>query len=394
MPKCFFFYAALLGLSFAKAQFSYKELFAENNDGIYADRAICVNQSKQQLVYACRDASSGNISIREYIDLNEKKINFDVYSRAVDPHEIISLKNGGYALGGRDIFLLINSDLSIKSSIGHKMLDWRASNTGMDYWKCGTGGSTGTAVDFLELAENPSGTLVASLFIWHKMESGGRQAIRLGLAVADMNNEGKSKIYDLDVETYSGSHNPIEASEEVEIGFLDDKHLLIANSGDNNATEPYYMIVDASLIAAGTPLEALKWKGKLNDEVPRNFITNKGVVYYVHYGNTVGKALWDGKKLTIKTEYKYNTRVSSPLEYIEDFDDQYFLVMTGYGDFYKVSKSDLGLTFLSRLNTKYSNYFLDVKPLDAAKNQVVVLMRENANSSSPGPFHLGILQLK
>ena len=143
-------------------------------------------------------SSDGTLTLKKYTPPDFLKYNVTSFEKPDDPHEIIALKNGGYAVAGRNFFGILagEEDMTVTKSIGTKMLDWRALSTHtngstMALWKQNGAGTTGTAVDFLELAESPNGNYVCGLFLYQQWNGNNQPIMRLGLAISDLTQGGK-----------------------------------------------------------------------------------------------------------------------------------------------------------------------------------------------------------
>jgi hypothetical protein len=422
MKKIFFYCVFLSATSiYAQSGFSYKDIAIENDNRTQADEAACID--KEGTIMLMLHGTDRGFNIRRYAsDFKTYKYN-NYPSVTGEPHEILALKNGGYALAGRNFFGIADAERNVTKSIGGKMLDWRANNNSDDgstmaLWKQNGAGTTGTAVDFVELAESPNGNYVCSLFLYHQWNGSNQPIMRLGLAISDLTQGGKMTIHDLNLEQSGATsqESVLEAAMQVEMACLDDSHVLIGLDNASEANEyerrgNEFVVVNFAQIAAGSPLNAEVWHGKLyqfeKGETFINgfFVDTDGNVYFAMGGTNdnllVGKAVWDGTQLSVKNKQEKTGFTSYGPDIVANMSDDYFVLagrsytstpsLSGQPYFLKVKKSDLsfGSTQIipgTTTETHRANCaILDVHALDP--ETIAVFLRGNfQDNTRPGSF--------
>lgn len=420
MKNLFLLGCFAFGLVDAYAQFSYKDILVNQNQNITAEQAICITQ-RGEIVRVFQDYSTNSLTFRTHSAPDYSKYIWKSYNATGEPHEIITLKNGGYAVVARNHFGVLDKDFVVTKSIGSKMTDWRApqlspSGIAMARWKQGEVGVSVTSVDFLEVAESPNGNYVCGLFIWHAWQ-GDVAEIRLGLAVADMTQGGKMTLHDLKL-TMGGSSpdSPIEAAMKMEMVCLDDSRVLIGfvNGSNSERMGQELVVIDYTKIIAGMPLDAEVWYGHPSGDLTHfdgMFADKDGTVYYAAGDAqqvTIAKAKWDGSKMVV-LKSKQSSNIQAP-HIVANLNDEYFILsgqsyssvitMSMVPYFIKMKKSDLTVVSEDILKAKDENdarfgcAILDVYPLDPANLTLAVLMRGGYdNTNNPGPFYLTTVQL-
>jgi hypothetical protein len=311
-------------VGFENEKYAYKDIDVITPSKQEADQTLCLSYDGK-IIRGHRNFYEGRIDLRTYAkDGSSYTTNYITISS--DPHRMIPLKKGGYALAGRNHFSWLDTTLNVIKSAGTKMLDWRATNQSpndytyfMEDWKQNSGESTGTAVDFLDLSENTSSTIIASVFLYHQWTSSGAQEMRLGLAIRTMTEPSEFKIHDLNivVDDKARFDGPQDIAEEVKISFIDENHVVIGFCGSKDGVSFQATVIDAKKIIDGQPLDAQVWQGNLKemgsyDDAFAGLFAENGVLYYAMSGVmenmvvNVGKAKWDGSSLTVSLNKKVN----------------------------------------------------------------------------------------
>jgi hypothetical protein len=304
-------------VGYENEKYSYKDVDVVTPSTKQADQTLCLSYDGK-IIRGMHNFSVGQIDLRIYAK-DGKNYTTGYISVGSNPHRMIPLKKGGYALAARNHFSWLDTSFSVVKSTGSKMLDWRATNQSpndytmfMTDWKQNSGESAGTAIDFLDLAENTTSTMIASVFLYHQWTSYGAEEMRLGLAIRTMGETSEIKFHDLNIIVPNSSRyqGPQDIAEEIKIAFIDENHLVIGYCGSNDGVDFQATVINTKKIMDALPLDAQVWQGKLKEmgsmeDAFGGLYAEDGILYYAmsggseNFGVYVGKAQWNGTALTV-----------------------------------------------------------------------------------------------
>ncbi|MBK7130257.1 MAG: hypothetical protein IPM74_16165 [Crocinitomicaceae bacterium] len=280
-----------------------------NSISFLSSMSLCLTQSGKLM--SLEKGFDGDLHLKKFNYPTANTYSENSISSTDYMNKIIALQGGGYAACGRDHLVLMDDELNVHFQLDDPMLNYRAYSSNPDYagakmdtWKTGSG--TGTAVDFLDIAENSNGTEISSVFLFHAWVNGA-QKMYLGLSVQKLSNPSEVILHDLAIEVPEGfitSTN--QASIRVNVIYLNDTHVLISFGGDGFQQT----VVSTELLFQKKPLNAKLWQGNLfdvDDFVNGGLVKDGDNTYIVGSGHkngtsflAIGRIEWQNNVLTLE----------------------------------------------------------------------------------------------